>query len=142
MVLAVTVAAVLGSSTFDDPPSVSTASADPSSSRTSDRAAPTASVIDGVVMFDGRRYRVGDSGDLVAVGDWDCDGTSTVAIITSGSDAVQVFDEWATAATPATARTIGHVPGATSISADGTRCGPPRVTTVDGRTIRVELEPS
>lgn len=142
VVLAVTVAAVLGSSTFDDPPSVSTASADPSSSRTSDRAAPTASVIDGVVMFDGRRYRVGDSGDLVAVGDWDCDGTSTVAIITSGSDAVQVFDEWATAATPATARTIGHVPGATSISADGTRCGPPRVTTVDDRTIRVELEPS
>ncbi|HMV74162.1 MAG TPA: protein kinase, partial [Microthrixaceae bacterium] len=34
-----------------------------------------------VVVAGGHRYRVGRVGDLAAIGDWDCDGTSTIAVL-------------------------------------------------------------
>lgn len=101
---------------------------------------PAVAAVDGIVTFEGRRYRVGDPGDLVSVGDWDCDGGATAAVVRAGSDTVQVFDEWATATRPATARTIGHVSGARTITSDDERCGALLVTTADGRTIRLRVD--
>ena len=47
----------------------------------------------GFVSIDGARYPVGESGDQVAVGDWDCDGVATVALVQPGGR-VYVFDGW------------------------------------------------
>ena len=47
----------------------------------------------GFVWVDGIRYPVGDAGDQVAVGDWDCDGLATVALVQPGGR-VYLFDSW------------------------------------------------
>ena len=84
------------------------------------------------VVVGDRRYRVGEPGDLVAVGDWDCDGTATVAVLRPTTGAVHVFDRWAADGEPATARQLGSVEDAAMIEADPTGCGPPWVTTRSG----------
>lgn len=43
---------------------------------------------------DGRRYAIGTEGDLVVIGDWDCDGVATPAIARPGTGQVAMFDRW------------------------------------------------
>lgn len=43
------------------------------------------------------RFRVGQPGDALALGDWDCDGTATAAVVRSGTGETFVFDGWAAA---------------------------------------------
>lgn len=43
---------------------------------------------------DGRRYAIGAEGDLVVIGDWDCDGVATPAIARPGTGQVALFDRW------------------------------------------------
>ena len=47
-----------------------------------------------VIVHGGRRYAVGSVGDFVAIGDWDCDGEMTAAIVRPSTGAVTVFNEW------------------------------------------------
>ena len=47
----------------------------------------------GFVSTDGIRYPVGAAGDQVAVGDWDCDGIATVALVQPGGR-VYLFEAW------------------------------------------------
>ena len=47
----------------------------------------------GFVSVDGVRYPVGAPGDQVAVGDWDCDGIATVAVVQPGGR-VYLFEDW------------------------------------------------
>ena len=47
----------------------------------------------GFVSADGTRYPVGDAGDQVAVGDWDCDGIATVALV-QPTGRVYLFEAW------------------------------------------------
>ena len=47
----------------------------------------------GGVLVDGIRYPVGETGDQLAVGDWDCDGVATVALVQDGGR-VYLFDGW------------------------------------------------
>lgn len=49
---------------------------------------------DSVLEVDGRRYRVGRAGDEVLVGDWDCDGTATPALLRPATGEVFVFPRW------------------------------------------------
>lgn len=46
------------------------------------------------------RFRLGAPGDLLVVGDWDCDGTSTPAIYRPESGQTFHFDRWATVDQP------------------------------------------
>src|SRR4029077_17230739 len=48
------------------------------------------------IVAGGRRYEAGVAGDRVAVGDWNCDGLSTLALVRPATGAVFVFDSWAT----------------------------------------------
>jgi hypothetical protein len=50
----------------------------------------------GIIAVGGRRFVAGGPGDRVAVGDWNCDGVATPAVLRPASGAVFVFDEWAT----------------------------------------------
>lgn len=43
---------------------------------------------------DGRRYAIGAEGDLVVIGDWDCDGVATPAIARPDTGQVAMFDRW------------------------------------------------
>ena len=47
------------------------------------------------VDHEGRRYAVGDPGDLVAVGDWRCDGRPTPALYRPRTGSLFVFDDLA-----------------------------------------------
>ncbi|MCY3618376.1 MAG: hypothetical protein OXG40_14450 [Acidimicrobiaceae bacterium] len=47
-----------------------------------------------VIEHGGRRYAMGATGDFVAVGDWDCDGQATAAIVRPSTGGVVLFDTW------------------------------------------------
>ena len=89
--------------------------------------------IDGnAVVVGDRRYRLGSDGDVVAVGDWDCDGVATAAVLRPSTGSVHMFDRWAAADGPARAVDLGRIVGAVSFAAPTGPCGPPRVSTVSG----------
>jgi hypothetical protein len=46
------------------------------------------------LRHDGHAVAVGGAGDLVVVGDWDCDGIDTPAVLRPSSHSVWVFDRW------------------------------------------------
>lgn len=56
---------------------------------------PAATVDGNVVTMGERRYEIGEPGDIVVVGDWDCDGTDTPALLRPATGGLFVFDRWA-----------------------------------------------
>ncbi len=60
---------------------------------TGDGCAERVTVGAGFVTIDDTPYPVGAPGDQLLVGDWDCDGVSTLALVES-SGRVYVFDSW------------------------------------------------
>ncbi|MEY2420842.1 MAG: eukaryotic-like serine/threonine-protein kinase [Acidimicrobiaceae bacterium] len=48
-----------------------------------------------IIVFGAQRFEAGVAGDRVAVGDWNCDGVSTPAVLRPSTGAVFVFDAWA-----------------------------------------------
>jgi hypothetical protein len=134
-------------------PTVTVATASPVGSGCEAAAAPAADpdgdgcpstvlIGDAVVEVDGVRYGVGRPGDLLAVGDWDCDGLATVALVHRGSGEVFLFDGWATGGAEASATSLGTVPGAEAVEAvdasegvDGCR----RLVVIDADGDRTEV---
>lgn len=97
--------------------------------------------VDGTVVSIGdRRWSVGAAGDLVLVGDWDCDGSPTPAVLRPGAGGFFVFDHWASDGEAAIARKIGQFPGAVTATAAG--CGSALVTLAGGRQRRVDTASS
>jgi serine/threonine protein kinase len=47
-----------------------------------------------VVEYAGRRYRVGQPGDVAVVGDWNCDGVATAALLRPETGEVFEFESW------------------------------------------------
>jgi hypothetical protein len=68
-------------------------------------------VVDGTTVRAGSsRFEVGQTGDVVALGDWDCDGGATPAVLRPSTGEVFVFPAWAGEAdvrVPARARVSG-----------------------------------
>ena len=62
----------------------------------------------GSVSVDGVRYPVGTAGDQVAVGDWDCDGIATVALV-QPDGRVYLFESWPQQ-TPLVGRLVAELP--------------------------------
>jgi hypothetical protein len=60
-----------------------------------DRAELTVATPEGV-----RRYRIGDPGDRVVLGDWDCDGRDTPLVVRPGAPSAFRFDDWPGAGVP------------------------------------------
>lgn len=105
---------------------------------------PTGPDVDGdgcpeAVALDGRIAQVGsvtvelgEDGDLVTLGDWDCDGVATPAVLRPATGEVFVFPEWSLDDAVEVAP-VDVVPGATGISAGpGGACPSPVVATPDG----------
>lgn len=83
----------------------------------------------------GRTFEVGRRGDHVQVGDWDCDGRATIAVVRPSTGEVFVFGGWNPSGPPVTVRAADVVPGATSLHAgSGSSCVVVAVGPGDTRT--------
>jgi hypothetical protein len=81
--------------------------------RPAERAGPDAAAgaIGGAVVESaGVRYEVGAPGDLVVLGDWDCDGTPTPSVVRPTDGSVWTFPNWTTASEVAVAEAVGVAP--------------------------------
>jgi hypothetical protein len=58
---------------------------------------------------------LGQPGDLIAVGDWACDGGSAPALLRPSTGDVFVFPGWAAEGEPVTVEARDRVPGAVAI---------------------------
>ena len=88
-----------------------------------------------VVEVNGAVFTVGEKGDVVRLGDWNCDGRATGALLRPESGALFAFDGWS----PAEGATIegeyvGRYGGAVSI-VEQTECGPIFVEHPDGTQV-------
>jgi hypothetical protein len=94
------------------------------------RVAEPAADVDGdgcpeKVTVDGNRVSAGEAtwelgrpGDVVAVGDWDCDGAATSALLRPGTGDVFVFAGWSDAGAPVTVTPTRSVPGGVGLRVD------------------------
>ncbi len=73
----------------------------------------------------------GRGGDVIVIGDWDCDRQPTPAVLRPTSGIVAVFDTWAAGDRTETARVLTAVPGGTDLVA-GSTCGRLEVRRADG----------
>ena len=89
------------------------------------------------VRTGGHRWSVGEPGDLVAVGDWDCDGTSTPAVLRPTAGRVFVFDAWAEGSEVAAVPGPSAPTDAVGFEAVG-GCGRAEVRTSSGAVVAVE----
>jgi hypothetical protein len=103
-------------------------------------AAPTPVIgSDGVVELGDQRFAVGAAGDVLALGDWDCDGAATPAVLRPSTGSVFRFDRWATADTELTVRPATTIVGAVGLRADLAADGCARLVALlaDGTPIEV-----
>lgn len=68
----------------------------------------------GVVRAAGAQWQVATATDVVLVGDWDCDGVATAAVVRPGSGQVWLFAHWAGTGEDVAAVLAKVVPGAVS----------------------------
>jgi hypothetical protein len=68
-----------------------------------------------MVSVDGHQFSVGDPGDRVVLGDWDCDGVATAALARPSSGDVYVFDAWPDPGVDAQAEPVTTVSGAVDL---------------------------
>jgi hypothetical protein len=69
------------------------------------------------VVVGSRRFTAGQPGDRVAVGDWDCDGLATVAVLRPSTGAVFVFETWASSGTDVVVSPVAVTPDAVDLQA-------------------------
>jgi hypothetical protein len=80
---------------------------------------PDALAVDGGTIAAGpARWTLGEPGDLVAVGDWECDGQAAPALLRPATGDVFVFPGWATEREPLTVAARDRLPGAVGIQAE------------------------
>jgi hypothetical protein len=93
-----------------------------------------------LVRADASWFRVGDAGDIVAVGDWTCSGTATPVLVRRTTGEVYVFPAWPDEAEALDALPLGAVPGATGVRpATPSACGEVVVSGPDGDVaVRIE----
>jgi len=98
----------------------------------------------GVLTVDGARYRVGQAGDAVAIGDWACSGRPTPVILRPSSGELFAFDDWAQPGHDVTARLLGRVEHATEVRATpigGSGCHELEVLRIEGPPARLDVTP-
>ncbi|MBV9951967.1 MAG: hypothetical protein JO291_08450 [Acidimicrobiia bacterium] len=79
---------------------------------------PEPYTVDGAhLLLGGVTYELGRPGDLTAIGDWDCDGRATPAIVRPSTGEVFVFERWAATDRAVTVRAATVVHDATGIRA-------------------------
>lgn len=123
------------------PPTTATVPASTPPTTVSTAIAPAVAVDGTVVTVGQRRFEVGQPGDRVAVGDWDCDGTATAAVLRPSTGEVFVFPSWTSGpdvVVSAAARIEGGVELVVGASADPDEgCGTLAVRRADGSVVPI-----
>ncbi|MCA1844947.1 MAG: hypothetical protein LC792_17490 [Actinobacteria bacterium] len=96
---------------------------------------PPMSYRDGVLTVAGAHYEVGEPGDIVAAGDWRCDGQPTLAVLRPTTGEVFLFDDWA-GDEDVTARLVGRAPGGAAL-APGRSCAEIEVRRAGAEPVRI-----
>jgi hypothetical protein len=110
---------------------------DPPTTTTSTSVVPVR--VDGTTLVvAGRRYQVGQSGDHVLVGDWDCVSGATPALLRPSTGEVFIFTTWP-ADEAVTVHATTKVPGAATLHLEEGAGGCPRleVRRIDGTAVPV-----
>jgi hypothetical protein len=105
---------------------------------------PEALVVDGGGISAGSaQWTLGEPGDVIAVGDWDCDGQAAPALLRATTGDVFVFPGWAAEGEPVTVEARDHLPGAVAIRGERTDegCDALVVELGSGATATVEVGP-
>ncbi|MGH9117376.1 MAG: hypothetical protein ACRD0A_05730, partial [Acidimicrobiales bacterium] len=114
----------------------------PAAPTTTTSAAPAPEVLGpNLIAVGNDRYQAGAPSDQVVIGDWDCDGVATVALLRSATGEVFVFNSWATARRELSVAPVATVPGAVGAAArdpDGDGCAALVVERADGHLIEIE----
>jgi len=93
-----------------------------------------------IIDHRGRRYGVGQPGDKAVVGDWNCDGTPTLALLQPSTGVIAVFADWPAPSQRLEADYVTVVDGATDLRNDPSGgCDQLRVTHPGGTTL-IETE--
>jgi hypothetical protein len=71
----------------------------------------------GTISAGPARWTLGEPGDVVAVGDWECDGQAAPALLRPATGDVFVFPRWAAEREPLTVEARDRLPGAVGIRA-------------------------
>ena len=89
---------------------------------------------DGLLLdHQGRRYRVGREGDVVVLGDWNCDGDRTPAVLRPVTGEIAVFDSWPDADGSISVPASWNLESAHGLAAESDdRCDRLRVHTTEG----------
>ncbi|MGI8807244.1 MAG: hypothetical protein ACR2KK_05295 [Acidimicrobiales bacterium] len=83
----------------------------------SDGCADALRYVDGVLQAGDVRWALGRAGDQVAVGDWACQGSRTLALFRPSTGEVFRFDAWASPGQDLTAPAVARVPGGVALRA-------------------------
>ena len=96
---------------------------------------PDEITIDGtIISTDDGRWSLGETGDFVLVGDWDCDGTAAPGLVRKNSGSVYFFEGWSPPSVPLLAHPVATV--GEPIDAEPLEgCGGIRVSTPTGPVI-------
>ncbi len=123
-------------------PSTSSTTTSTTVSTSATTTAPTTAAAAPVVEHDGRRYQVGEPGDVIAVGPWLCDGRDLVAVLRPATGAIHVFRDWAAQGGSLDATLSTTVSRARSLApaAEGPGCAGLVVTTASGTTVALTTE--
>jgi hypothetical protein len=102
--------------------------------------ADTVEIVENQVRVDDATFRVGEPGDDLSIGDWDCDGIPTVLLLRPASGEVFHFS-WAARDQPTTGELVTVVDSATSLAnvpgADG--CDDASVRRASGPAVAVSI---
>ncbi|CAN5746321.1 hypothetical protein BH23ACT1_BH23ACT1_07900 [soil metagenome] len=99
-------------------------------------------VAGGVFASSGRRWQVAAPDDLVVIGDWDCDGLATPAVVRPGTGHVWTYANCAEGTECVVADAAWMVPdaiSATAVTVDG--CHHLEIVDTAGTTTRLDLRP-
>lgn len=110
------------------------------------------SISDGVIEAAGEKWAIGDPGDDIVLGDWNCDGAVTPGAYRHATGEVFVFAGWAEHDRPLTAEPVGRVEGGVALEAVATivgdrqdenpvTCDAPAVHLPDGQRRVLEVAP-
>jgi hypothetical protein len=103
---------------------------------------PEPLVIDGTIVDAGvAQWSLGEPGDLVALGDWDCDGDASAALLRPGTGDVFVFSAWAPQDEPVTVASTRRVDSGVGLRAEaaGDGCDRLVVDLAAGGTTPIEV---
>ncbi|MGI8663739.1 MAG: hypothetical protein ACR2LQ_11075 [Acidimicrobiales bacterium] len=89
----------------------------------------------GVVSVGSVRFAVGEHDDAVALGDWDCDGLATPAVLQASSKAIYEFASWATPGQDSSGTLVGIAPDAVELRASPDLCPTLQAIGADGLVV-------